>query len=363
MANKLTRYIGLALVAILGLGLPPARAADRPYGDARILARFPSSPGFPEGIAVRDGRVYVAGPATLGTAGKPPSAVVAYDLNTGAQVAYYPTYGENRQAEHADSSIAFDAAGRLYVLNTQLGIFRLYPATGVQEFYSAPFPNLRPCIPLLGGPPPCSPTLLDLPSIPNDLAFDAAGNAYVTDSLQATIWRVPAGGGTPQIWFQDLRLASPYIGVNGIRIDPSGTRVVITVSTDLLGSSAIYRLPLVAKPTAANLELFHRYPIGTMPDGIAFGATGLLYVAIATPLASGVSILAPNGTEIRRLGNPALSLIAPYDSPANIAFTGTGSIVLSNHAFVTGLVLPQQFSIVDTFVDDAGLPLNQPALP
>ena len=252
-------------------------------------------------------------------------------------------------------------SGGLYVLNTQLGIYRLNTATGAQQPYADPFPDLRPCVPIVIGPP-CSPTLIDAPPIPNDLAFDAAGNAYVTDSLQATIWKVAAGGGAPQIWFQDRRLASPYIGVNGIRVHPAGAHVFITVTQDLLNRSSVYRLPLVAQPQASSLQLFHRYPAGTLPDGIAFGETGRLYVAIATPLASGVSVLGPGGAELRRLTNPRLSPIAPYDSPANIAFTGTGSILLTNHAFATGAVLPRQFSIVDTFVDDDGFPLNQPAL-
>jgi hypothetical protein len=50
---------------------------------------------------------------------------------------------------------------------------------------------------------PCSPTVLDLPPLPNDIAFAP------TDSMQATIWRIPKGGGTPKIWFQSthVRLA------------------------------------------------------------------------------------------------------------------------------------------------------------
>ena len=71
--------------------------------------------------------------------------------------------------------------------------------------------------------PPCSPTPFDAPPLPNDIVFAANGTAYVTDSTQATIWWVPPGGGAPQIWFQDPRLASPSFGPNGIRIDLSSS--------------------------------------------------------------------------------------------------------------------------------------------
>ena len=351
----------LTVTAVMAVSpaAPRVGAVDRPYGDARILARVPNPPGFPEGIAVDDGKVYVAGPATFGTTGKPPSAVVSFDATTGEQESYYATVGEDTTQEHADSSIAFDGSGYLFVLNTQLGLFRLDPGTGEQAAYSTPFPNLPPCLPLVVAPP-CSPTLADAPPIPNDLAFDDAGNTYVTDSMQATIWKIPVGGGQPQIWFQDPRLASPYIGVNGIRLDAAQEYAYVTVSVDLQGLGAVYRIPLSSQPGAADLELFHRYAAGELPDGVAFGETGLLYVAMATPTQSGVSILDVNGVEVARLTNPQASLLAPYDSPANIAFTGDGRILLSNHAFVSGAVIPEQFTIVDVFVDDAGQPLAKP---
>lgn len=358
--GKLRNYL-IVLIAIVSVvvGVTDASAEPRPYGDVRVLASVPSPPGFPEGIAVRDGIVYVAGPATFGTTGKPASRVLAFDRDTGELVRTYVTVGEKILAEHANSSIAFDGAGRLYVLNTQLGLFRLDPVTGVQEPYGAPFPNLPPCLPI-GPPRPCSPSLANTPSIPNDLAFDAAGNAYVTDSLQSIIWRVPAGGGAPQIWMADRRFASPYIGINGIRINPAGTHAYVTVTTDLLGRGRLYRIPLVASPAASQLELVHQFATGDMPDGIAFGATGLIYVAMATPTKSGIAILSASGSPVRRLGNAALSPVAPYDSPANLAFDGAGAVLLTNHAFATGLVLKSAFNVLDVFVDDAGAPLFTP---
>ena len=96
-----------------------------------------------------------------------------------------------------------------------------------------------------------------------------------------------------------------------------------------------------------------------LPDGIAFGAKGDIYVAMATAAQSGVTILRPDGTERARLRNKLLSPFAPYDGPANIAFDGAGRILLTNHAPVTGLAL-RKFSILDVDVGDPGAPLFTP---
>lgn len=359
----LTLRKSFALFALAAFMLAPAlrvEALPRPYGDVRVLATVPTPPGFPEGIAVKGQTVYVAGPARFGTTGTGPSSVFAFDIKTGALTRTYHTQGENLLAEHANSCIAFDKAGRLYVLNTQLGVYRLDTETGAQEQYAPPFPDLPACVASLVGPP-CSPTPADMPPLPNDIAFDEQGDAYVTDSMQATIWRIPAGGGAPEIWFQDARLAAAYVGVNGIRLSPSRDKVYFTVTADLLGGSYVYTLPFVAQPAASDLAVFHQFAAGDMPDGIAFGQTGRLYVAMATPMSSGIAVLRQDGAEIARLKNPLLSPIFPYDSPANIAFDGEGSLLVTNHAFATGL--PSQFTVLDVWVKDAGSPLVKPNLP
>jgi sugar lactone lactonase YvrE len=357
--SKIASAVILAAATAVSL-LPSANAATpgRPYGDVRVLATVPTPPGFPEGIALKGNKVYVAGPARFGTTGTGPSAVFAFDMVTGALVQTYQTQGEDLMAEHADSCIAFDGQGRLYVLNTQLGMYRLDVETGQQSAYSAPFPDLKPCSISAA---PCSPTAADAPALPNDIAFDEAGNAYVTDSMQATIWRVAPGGGTPQIWYQDARFDSPYVGVNGIRLSPDRSKVFLTVTTDSQGGAYVYTLPLVAQPTAGDLAVFHQFAPGDFPDGIAFGKSGSLYVAMATPFASGIAILGPTGVETGRLTNSPLSPIFPYDSPANIALNQRGALLATNHAFAT--MLPQQFTVLDVYVNDTASPLAKPDLP
>ena len=341
--------------------LPTAQAQQpRPYGDVQVLATFPTPPGFPEGIAVKGNKVYVSGPARFGTAGTGPSTVVAFNRDTGALEATYTTQGELTQYEHANSCIAFDGQGRLYVLNIQLGMYRIDTGSGQQESYSTPFPDLLPCGP---NPAPCSPTAFDAPALPNDIAFDEDGSAYVTDSLQATIWRVPAGGGTPQVWYQDARFATVPggIGTNGIRLSPDRSKAFVAVTIDQTGQAYIYTVPLVAQPAPGAAAEFKHFAPTDLPDGVAFGKSGNLYVAIATPGLSGVVILDPSGAEVGRLANAAPGDIFPYDSPANIAFDGHGSLVVTNHAFAT--MIPSNFTVLDVYVGDKGSPLSKPDLP
>lgn len=351
-------FLGATVAATLLL-TGPATAREEVFGDVRVLATVPASPGSPEGVAVLGDRVYVSGPAKTGTILGGPSKVLAFARDTGALLQTYPTVGENDLAEHANSCIAFDGNDDLFVLNSQLGMYRLDVTSGAQAPYSTPFPDLPACSVLVRTS--CSPTPLDLPPLPNDLAFDANGDAYVTDSMQATIWRVPAGGGAPQIWFQDARFASPYIGVNGVRVGPAGDELFITVTTDLLARGFVYRLPLVPAPKAADLKVFHAFAPGDAPDGIAFGATGKLYVTLALPTSSGLVVLRTDGSEEARLSNALLSPTVPYDSPANLAFDGSGAAFVTNHAFATNL--PSHFTVLRVFLGDAGLPLYQPFLP
>lgn len=278
-----------------------------PFGTVTVLAPVPS-PGFPEGIAIRGAHAYVAGPATFGTADNGiASPVWEYSTSSGELTRTLPAKGEVVfGAEHANSCVAFDGLGRLYVLNTQIGTYRLNLLTEAQKSYTQPFPDLPSCPQMGQQPVNCTPTPDNAPALPNDLAFDAAGNLYVTDSLQATIYRIRPGNPVPEVWFQDARLATPpgAIGVNGIRISPDRRRVFFSVSVDLQGLGRVYSLPLANKPKSTDLNLFHTYDMGEGPDGIAFGAVGKLYVALAFPGHSGISILKTNGAEETAWGTP-----------------------------------------------------------
>lgn len=343
----------------------PARAMGVWPGQIKTFATFPASPRFPEGIAVDGNRVFVSGPATFGTAGQGPSKIFVYDRDSKVLKRTITVAGEALGAEHALSCIAVDGQGRVYALSTQLGLLR-FTKTGhgyVQETYGDPLPDLPACAAAAPGAA-CSPAPVDDQPIPNDIVFDEAGYAYVTDSLQATIFRYAPGGGAPEIWFQSQALAGggtlPF-GVNGIRLDPQREHVYVSVTFSLSDPSvgSIFRLPLVDAPEEADLELVHDYTYGEAPDGFAFGRSGKLYVTLAA--ANAISVLDEHGVEEARIEGSSGDEM-PLDSPANVAFNdSTKMLLIVNHALLSGN--PDHFGVLRVWVGDQADPLEKPWLP
>lgn len=325
-------------------------------------AAVPAAPGFPEGVVVHGNRIFVSGPARFGTAGTGPSAIHVYDRNTAEWVQSIEVTGEDLSQEHALSNVAVDADGRIYALSTQLGLIRFQKQGHeyVQQSYGDPLPDL-PCTDQTNAV--CPPPGVVIPPIPNDLVFDAEGNAYVTDSLQQTIFRYAPGGGAPSVWFQSPQFEGsgffPF-GLNGIRLDPMRQYLYFAVSTTANPTvGKIYRLPLVESPNSSDLEQFHTYASSELPDQLAFGASGKLYVSLA--LSNQISVLNEDGTESMRISSLPGDAIA-LDNPAGIAFdSASKSLLIVNHALLSGN--PAHFAVLKLYAGDPGNPLEKPFLP
>lgn len=335
-------------VALLTISLTPIPTPAETLGDSHVISSVPA-PGYPEGLAIRGNTFYVSGPAAFG---QPlgSATVHAYDIRTGNLEATYPiTITNPYVGMSAASCAAFGPDGGLYVIEPFVGVVSMNLDPGnSQSVYSAFIP--------------AGPSLL------NDLVFDEDGTLYVTDSFQATIFRIPPGGGSPVKWFVDPRLSGdPMVpfGVNGIRIDRNNKQLYVSVTAENgTLNGVIYRLPLVDSPTAADLEEFHRYSfmpgVFPGPDGIEFGKSGKLYVALAGT--SQISILGMDGTEMARYSGPAENPDGtpnpmPWANLANIAFDDhNGSLLVTNHASLVPYD-PSLFNVFDVFVDDKGQPL------
>lgn len=326
-------------------------------GDGRVFAGPEVSPPFPEGIVADRKLIYVAGPAAFGDNGGKPSEVRVFQRVTGKLLATILIQGEKLTEIHGVAGLTVDSQHRIYVVSNQLGIVRLSPYGNdyKQEIYSPVLPEIA-CNPALPPTLPCS--------LPNEIAFGPDGYLYCSDSFQNTIFRVPPGGGVAKLWFHSDRLAgsasAPFpVGPNGIKVTPDETEMYIAVTTsDAAPSGAIYRLPFVDAPKEEDLKIFHQYLQGEMPDGIAFGKSGKLYVALQSP--SEVSILNPDGREGARLKGPTNSPIA-YDAPADFAFDNRGSVLVTNHALFSGN--PASFAVLKVFVNDRGVEVEVPHFP
>jgi sugar lactone lactonase YvrE len=339
MKTKL--FLSLAAVLLILSLMPVSILAAPALGRSEVIAPVPGA-GLPEGIATRGNRFFVSGPADFG---QPLGSayVHAYDIRTGDLENTYPSNITNPYAGmSAASCAAFGPDGKLYVIEPFIGVIRMNLDPGnSQTVYSAFTPPG--------------------PSLLNDLTFDDDGNLYITDSFAATIYKVPAGGGAPMVWFSDPALAgNPAIpfGVNGIRIDKNNKNVYVSVTVDSGFDGKIYRLPLVDSPDADDLELFASLgPTG--PDGIAFGKSGKLYVTQA--LSNTITVLNPDGSLDAVYTGPALDPQenpVPWAGPANIAFNDQeGTLLVTNHASLVDPRDPDLFLVFDVFVDDKGAPL------
>lgn len=364
-ARFLIAMASLGALGALNATTAPAQAAKAPPISVEPLAMVPQTPGFPEGIAVSGARVYVSSPARFGTAGTGPSTIHVFHKNTGRLVDTIAIEGEDLAQEHALTAIAIDSADRLYVLSTQLGVVRIEdtPHGYAQDIYAPPLPDLPACSAAPAGEE-CSLTSLDLPPLPNDIAFDEGGNAYVTDSQQGIIFRIPPGG-NPEIWFQSALFDPPMpplpsLSLNGIRLSPDreSIYVALSFSAPLFPLGGILKLPLVESPAESDMQMVHAY-FGELPDGIAFGASGRLYVALA--LSNQISVLGPDGAEVDRIASPANAEV-PLDAPANIAFDNAKkAILITNHALISGDAT--HFAVLRAHVGEKGSPLEQPELP
>ena len=350
---RLMRGAASALLLVATAARAPADPATPMLGDIHVLTQIPA-PGFPEGIAVKGHKVYVATQSRSATAGLGPSKVFAFDARTGQLLREYAIENEDLSQDHSLNNLAFGRGNRLYVLSPPLGIIRLDVRSGAQTIYADPLPDLPPCSQVAPGTA-CSPTSADSPPLPNDIVFDRAGNAYVTDSAQATIFRVPPGGGQPQIWFQDARLDG-VVGANGIRLSPDRQRLVFAVSFTLQATGPIYSLPLVPAPQPTDLALFHQYATEG-PDQLAFGRSGNLYVTLA--VANQVSVLDGSGNELTRYSGPASNGV-PIDSPSGVAFRRR-SLLVNNHALFSQTTA--NMAVLEIFVGDRGRRLAHPRLP
>jgi sugar lactone lactonase YvrE len=115
---------------------------------------------------------------------------------------------------------------------------------------------------------------LPLASIPNGIAL-RRGFLYVADSSLSRVWRVPAGGGTAEVWFEDPLLAGDLTlglpGANGLKIFRH--EVYVASSTQGL----IVAVPIEPDGSAGTVRIHGVMPTGTGCDDFDFDVHGSIY--------------------------------------------------------------------------------------
>jgi sugar lactone lactonase YvrE len=366
------RWVAMRVAAVgallaVGPAVSPAVARSHPTSTGTdrvsVFASAPA-PGHPFGIAVGDGNVYVstsagdffADPANGGHLNSDNERVFTYDED-GTLV----------------RSTVIDTAD-----NSNMGLFglaldgnpgprhQLYVADMNGRILTVGL-GAHPAAPKVFSQVPTSTGLAGdwMLSMWNDLVFDKTGNLYVPDD-KPRIWRVSPDG-TAHIWFTDPRLTGLFGfagGPLGGRIDATGQwlYISITLAAEFAPSpdATIYRIRLVDHPTAADMELVHRFVASPDPTvappqatGLAFAKSGNLYVSLLGP--NQVAVLDPAGNEIRRISDPR------FNSPWGLAFMGNSLLVTNGD--LEPATNPDAWKIFKVAVGETGLPLNRPRVP
>jgi gluconolactonase len=148
--------------------------------------------------------------------------------------------------------------------------------------------------------------------LPNAIAFDEAGHLYLTESFSASepgpgIYRIEPDG-TGHLWS-----AGPFLFANGIAVSPDQRGVYVAETW----SRRVTLLPFLDDGSAGEPELVADLP-GTLPDGLAFGPNGALYVACYEP--NQIVRVDTDGSSSVVIRDDNSMLL---DHPTNIAFRGS----------------------------------------
>jgi sugar lactone lactonase YvrE len=320
------------------------------FGTMAVFARV-NDPGAPEGVVIDDrGRAYVAtnNAGQRGRAG--PSRVFRYSPG-GAIDRQITIAGQADGRQHGLLGLAADKDGRLLALDAAPArVLRLDLDSGTQERFAF-FPNLPACL-LVISAPTCEPGPRDNAPLPRAAVRDKAGNLYVTDAGQGTIWRVRPGGGEAEVWHQSNDFLSTSSGLGGIALDAQGN-VIVAVTSSLspatLNSGVVYRVPVQANGRPGTHTQVARTGMNEAPVGLAVGKSGRIYLALSS--AHQLLVLEPGGQERGRItaDQARERTSVPFDAPVGLAFRGQ-SLLITNQSATND---PARWVVFDVSVQDS----------
>ncbi|MDX6638792.1 MAG: hypothetical protein QOJ01_2303 [Solirubrobacterales bacterium] len=347
----------VALVAISAGSVAALGASKRARFDTRVFAQTPS-PGFPARAYVAPNNRVYEGTYDNPSGSSAPSRVFEY-ARRGALLRSWTIRGQVLSGSHGVQVATSDSRGRLVLLDKNPArVLLLNTRNGRQRTY-ARFPDLPTCAPVKRASA-CSPNLTDDPPTPNYAAWGRDGSLYVTDYLEAVIWRIPPGGGKPTVWLADRRLDGSEFGTTGIVL--SADRRTLLVGQQSEGgmgagdptTGRIYTVPIRSSGKPGSLhQLWESQPLDG-PDGFAVSRSGRIYVALT--VANQIAIITPKGEEVKRFpsasGTGANGSPIPFDNPSSAWFDGR-RLMVANQSYIAGNTANQ--AILDVYAGVRGL--------
>ena len=292
------------LVALLAAFSLSSHAWDR--GTATTFATLPPGTGHPEGIAAdSQGNLYVA------------------DFDVSGETA-------------VGNVIVFNHAGQLVrkldipgSSNLLLGI-AFHPQTHALLVIDFGHQQVLEIDPVNGTPTLFTTIPGGSGAGPNALAFDQAGNVYISDSFAGTIWRTGPTGGAAAPWISHPLLATsgvPPFGANGLAFNNAFSALFVANT----GNDTIVKIP-VAGGAPGTPEVFVNSINGA--DGLLIDAADNFWVAANQ--SDEIVVLNSSGKVIAKLGD--FGGIDARGAPIGLLFPA--SLVISNgFLYVTNLAL------------------------
>lgn len=273
---------------------------------ATTFATLPAGSAHPEGIAIDgSGNVYVTTFDVSKAAG--PGDLLVFS-SSGRLLRRVGVAGSSNLL----LDLAFHPTGALLVIDFgNKTVLRVDPRTGASDVFTT----------IPGG----------AAAGPNVLTFDHAGNVYISDSFQGTIWRTGPTGGAATAWVTDALLTTsgvPPFGANGLAFNNAGDTLFVCNT----GDDTVVKIPVAAGGNASAPAVFVNSINGC--DGLIIDEHDNLW--IAANQADEIVVLNPAGRVIAKLGD--FEGLDPKGAPRGLLFPA--SLVRSGQfIYVTNLSL------------------------
>jgi sugar lactone lactonase YvrE len=257
---------------------------------------LPGDAFYPEGIAIGgDGTVYVGSLAT--------GEVVRFPGGTGPAETFVASGG----ALTNTVGLLYDSARSIiWACTSNLTTFAGAAVVGLNE---------------ADGSVAVTHTFPSDPGFCNDMALDADGNLFATDSAAMRIIRVPAADAmtddSAAVWSEDAMYAvgAGEFGLNGIVVDGSNVYTVI------FANGKVFRIPIMGSGMAGTIEEITPDPALMGPDGLKMIVTDTL--AVLQNSAGVLSTLDVSGSP-----SVATEIAAGLDAPSTFAVTSSNEALV-----------------------------------